>query len=140
MSKLLFGGLIFTGILISSCSTETGVEAVNGTNPVKATYSSIATIILDNRCAKSGCHLDSQNPHLSSSEAYDNIVSKKNAAGTLNYIEQGNPDDSYLYQKLLENGNRTGKRMPRDGETSGYLSQVELDSIRTWIENGALNN
>lgn len=140
MNRFLLVGLILTVISFCSCSTETGVEPID-TNPVKATYSSISTLIFDKRCAKSGCHLDSPGlPMLKSNVAYNNIVSVKNNAGSLNYIEPGNPDNSYLFQKVLKNGNRSGLRMPQDGATTGYLSQVEIDSIRVWIEMGAQNN
>ncbi|KAA3612536.1 MAG: hypothetical protein D8M58_20445 [Calditrichaeota bacterium] len=134
------GTYLFTGmiIILSSCSTETGVEPEEKkVNPVKSTYSSISTQIFDQRCS---CHHSGQTPGLQSSTAYTNIIGVSNFANTMNYIEPGKPDSSYLFQKIIESGNISGSRMPRDGATTGHLSQVELDSIRTWIENGALNN
>jgi hypothetical protein len=132
--RVCYVSVIFLSILIS-CSTETGVDPVDNSNPVKASYSSISTQIFDLRCS---CHLDGQSPALKSSEAYGNLVGIKNAAGTQSFIEPGQPNNSYLFQKIIENGNRTGARMPRTGPP--FLSQVEIDSIRAWIENGALNN
>ncbi len=143
MGKYLFFSLIMALLFISSCSTETGMDTNDENEPtdqLMSTFSSINTLVLSKRCAKSGCHLDSINPILSSNEAYANIVGKINGERTLNYIEPGQPDRSYLFQKIISSGNRSGARMPFDGASRGYLSDAEIDSIRAWITAGAKNN
>lgn len=50
----------------------------------------------------------------------------------------GEPDSSYIVQKISSSSPKFGNRMPLDGPP--YLSQDEINLIRQWIENGALNN
>ena len=49
-------------------------------------------------------------------------------------VEPGNPDDSYLIQKL-EGTATFGGRMPAAG---GFLDQSVVNQIREWIANGAV--
>ena len=128
---------IFNLLLLAACNVETGIEPVEKTKKVDmATYSYISTNVFDQRCALSGCHLNNQNPRLKSDVAYNNIVNKPSSQG-LDYIEPGDPDRSYLYKKITGAAGISGARMPRG---AAPLSQATIDSIRVWIENGALNN
>jgi hypothetical protein len=111
----------------------------SGTNPTNvstlSTFSSIRTNVFTPVCAVSGCHNGSERPNLSASVAYANIVNVPSTQG-LDYIEPGNPDNSYLYRKLA-GVNIVGDRMPRG---RAPLPQAAIDSIRVWIQKGALNN
>ena len=51
-------------------------------------------------------------------------------------VNAGNPDTSYLIQKL-EGSAATGQQMP---PTGGPLAQAEIDVIRQWIVDGALDD
>src|SRR5262245_11658727 len=51
----------------------------------------------------------------------------------LQRIRAGNPDTSYLIQKIQGN-NAVDERMPRGGP---YLPQATIDIIRQWVANGA---
>lgn len=53
--------------------------------------------------------------------------------GSLERVTPGNPDDSYLIQKL-EGTNAVGTRMPQGGP---FLDQATIDRIRDWISDGA---
>lgn len=134
---LLFAAL--AAAASSSCSDDPAGPS-NGTgNPppgTRATFSSIQATVFTPTCAKSNCHGGVQEPTLSAGLAHDAIVLVPSSQG-LNYIEPGDPDNSYLYRKIL-GVNITGLRMPRDGPP--YLADSVIDSIRVWIEQGALEN
>lgn len=121
-------------ILISACSSDS-VTNPQEVEPPQAAFSSIQTEVLDNSCALSGCHDGTRRPNLTAGVAFVNIVNMPSTQG-LNYIEPGDPDNSYLYLKLLGN-NISGSRMPVGADP---LSIAVTDSIKKWIENGALNN
>ena len=120
------------------CSEETG------TNSLEPTYSEIYSDVLSLRCAKSGCHLDSKTPFMSNSDAaftYNSLVNVTNPRTGLKYILPSFPDSSYLYLKIIVDGTRRqGSRMPRDGDTNGFLPDSQIEAIRDWIADGAQNN
>jgi mono/diheme cytochrome c family protein len=49
-------------------------------------------------------------------------------------VNPGNPDDSYIIKKLEGAADIVGGRMPLGGP---YLSEAQIDQVRTWIANGA---
>lgn len=53
---------------------------------------------------------------------------------TLMRVNPGKPDDSYLIKKLEGAADIVGARMPLGGP---YLSQQQIDQVRSWIANGA---
>jgi hypothetical protein len=54
----------------------------------------------------------------------------------LPYVTKSDPTKSYLYLKITGDPSITGARMPLGGQ----LSQSAIDSIATWITQGAYNN
>ena len=85
-----------------------------------------------------GCHppngggLDLRAGHTYGSTV--NVPSSQNPS--LMRVKPGDPDNSYLYRKLVGSG-ISGARMPAGGP---FLSQSELDRVRDWILAGAPNN
>ncbi|MFQ5603970.1 MAG: c-type cytochrome [bacterium] len=53
-------------------------------------------------------------------------------------VAPGDPDGSYLIQKISSASPKAGRRMPFDGPP--FLSQSEIQLIRDWIAQGAPNN
>jgi hypothetical protein len=53
-------------------------------------------------------------------------------------VVSGNPDGSYLIQKLEGRTSITGRRMPFNGPP--YLTDGQILIIRRWIELGAPRN
>lgn len=90
--------------------------------------------IFNASCAFSGCHGGTQSPELSADVAYDNIVNKSGPNSNFSYITPGKPAESYLYLKITGDPQITGQRMPRG---AGPLDPALIDSVRTWIANGA---
>jgi len=109
------------------------VDLLVNPNIVTAKFSDIQSKVFNKSCALSGFHVTGvQSPDLFGN-SYTVLVSKASTQG-LNYIEPGNPSQSYLYQKLL---NSNDSRMPLNAP---QLNQSVIDSISAWISNGAINN
>jgi hypothetical protein len=53
-------------------------------------------------------------------------------------VVPGNPDASYLAQKIGGTVGITGRRMPFNGPP--YLTDGQIQIVRAWIEQGAQNN
>ncbi len=97
------------------CSTDT-VYFINTILP-----------LLTSNCATSGCH-----DAISSQKGID--LSSYSAIITSNIIKISDPQNSDLYEVITETD--PAKRMP----PSGSLSNNQIESILTWIEQGAKNN
>jgi hypothetical protein len=97
--------------------------------------------IFINQCAT--CHEAEDAPmdlHLDGDHAYDETVNTTaHERPGMARIRPLDPDQSYLYHKIdgthLDIGG-DGDRMPQGGS----LTQPEIDKIRAWIQQGALNN
>jgi hypothetical protein len=104
------------------------------------TYSSIQRSVFTPNCALSGCHAGAspaQGMNLSASVSYNNIVGVPSGERpSLLRIDPGNPNDSYLLQKIAGTAS-VGSRMPRG---RAPLSDALIQQVRTWIEQGALDN
>lgn len=138
IQNLIF--LFFTILPFSACQIETAINSAddseNQTGTRMAVFNYINNEILANKCAVSGCHLNSQTPIMRSDVAYSNLVNKPSSKG-LDYVEPGDPESSYLYKKITGAAGISGARMPRG---QNPLPHAVTDSIRVWILNGALNN
>lgn len=115
--------------IVSECTT-----CGTGNATVKATFSSIQSELFDKTCAAAGCHSGNfpQAGLLLSGNAYDRIVNVGSSEG-MNYITPGNSSQSLIYKRITSNG---GSIMP----PTGKLPQSVIDSVKAWIDAGALNN
>lgn len=120
-------------------SADVAVTVQNGT-PV--TLSQIQSQVFMQRC--SGCHSGPTSNSLPSgmdlSSAASSFAALRNVpslqVGSIDRVEPGDPDGSYLIQKL-EGTAAEGVRMPQGGP---FLDQATVDMIRQWITDGAENN
>lgn len=127
---------------------ETGVETPAssdgpcGAGEFTSTYAAIQKVVFEGgKCTNSMCHgaaamggLD-----LRADSSYENLVETKSSNSTLFRVMPGEPDESFLYNKLraaVEPGSVDieGSPMP-----SGLppLSAPHLEAVRRWIEAGA---
>ncbi len=94
--------------------------------------------IFNNHCV--GCHSGPGAPHgqdLSESVAYTKIVNVASVEQpALKRIAPGDTTNSYLVRKIQGTSGISGVRMPADGPP--YLTTAQIDSIRSWVFNGAL--
>ena len=136
--------LLFMSIAIVGCdSSDPDDDQMDDMPPValEATLSSIQANIFTTTCATSACH-DSQAParslDLSNGAAFAALVNVTSAdVPGLFLVNPTNPDSSYLVWKLEGNPGISGQRMPRGGAA---LSTSQIDVVRQWITDGALDN
>jgi len=81
------------------------------------------------------CHGSNGNLTLSSSVSFSNLVNVPSAGlPTLNRVEPGNSDNSYIIWKLEGRPGIVGSQMPLGGQ----LSAANIQIIASWIDAGAL--
>jgi len=86
------------------------------------------------------CHALGADVDLSPGVAWDNLIGKappatESCGGTL--VVPGDPDGSYLYEKLSNDHPCSGLRMPRTEFGSGALPECLIGLVRQWILTGA---
>ena len=103
--------------------------------PLTADFASIQAHVLTPICT--ACHIGATAPQglrLDEANSYDLLVGIASAeVPSLQRVKPGDPDASYLIQKLEGNA-AVGERMPRGGPP---LPQATIDAIRQWITDGA---
>jgi hypothetical protein len=108
------------------------------TGPVTADFESIQANVFTPICSK--CHIGASAPEglqLDAAHSYNLLVGVPSAERPdLLRVDPGNPDASYLVQKIEGDSGILGARMPF-GETP--LPQATIAAIRQWITNGAPN-
>ena len=94
----------------------------------------VQSAIFTPSCALSGCHNGSVSPNLQAGVAFDSIVGVSASQSAMPLIDPGNPDNSYLIQKM--EGSGSGAKMP----IGGTVSTTNLQLIRDWVSNGAVKD
>lgn len=134
------------GIALAACSTDKSTQMVfdpptdgkpNEMPAGETTFDFVQKNVLTPSCALSGCHGDREYPNLSAGQAYDNIVNGPSSNPDQPQINPGDPDNSYLYLKLVNGEGIFGDRMPK---SSPPLSDNLIAAVRDWIERGAPND
>ncbi len=109
----------------------------NSTGTLTADFQSIQDNVFTPICTK--CHQGASAPQglqLDATHSYANLVGVASAEQpAVLRIDAGNPDSSYLIQKITGSPTISGVRMPADGPP--YLPQSTIDVIRQWVTNGA---
>jgi uncharacterized protein (TIGR03118 family) len=109
--------------------------------PPTVTLSQLQTAIFTPRC--SGCHsgFGTSLPGVQNLTAGNTFTSVVNVPSieqpSLKRVAPGDPDHSYLVQKIEGAAGISGARMPFGGP---FLTQAEIDQVRAWVAQGALNN
>ena len=128
-------------LLLAACFSEHVADPGDG--PVS--FAQDVQPIFTGSCALGGCHSNPANPsekpmRLTQAEAYDAIVNVSAAElPSMDRIEPGNPDRSYLVHKIQgthQQQGGSGDRMP----IGGALSQAQIATIRRWVTEGAQRN
>lgn len=131
--------LLMSGLLLALAACEhSKTLAPGGLDP---TLANVQATILSPKCGTSGCHVPGGSglmPLRTTNESFANLVGVASIQKTnLNRVQPGDPDNSYIVRKLEGGPDITGQRMPFGGSR---LSDTEIDLVRNWIANGALNN
>ena len=131
--------LLFSGCGTVKSPTEPPPEGPGGT---AFTFSRIQAEVFTPTCAKGGCHDASTASNglvLEAGRSYDGLVNRPSLGnGTLDRVEPGDPERSYLIRKLRGDPDISGDRMPLDGPP--YLSSEQIQGIAAWIRAGAPND
>ncbi|HBL27172.1 MAG TPA: hypothetical protein DD490_10090 [Acidobacteria bacterium] len=131
-------------LLVAACGTvktptEPSEEPGGGT---AFPFTRIQAEIFTPNCATAGCHdaaSGSAGLVLAAGRSYGEIVGRP-ATGrpSMNRIEPGDPNRSYLVKKLRGDADITGDRMPLG--RPGGLPQAQIDGLVAWVRAGAPND
>jgi hypothetical protein len=148
LSRYRFYGLLAVAIGMTGC-TGNGVglnangqpistDSASSGEPITADLASIEEHVFTPICSK--CHIGASAPEglqLDAAHAYDFLVGVPSAEKpSLQRVNPGNPDASYMVLKIEGAAGIEGGQMPL-GENP--LPQATIDAIRQWITNGAPN-
>lgn len=138
--RAIVSGAVLAGL--TACTNESpSLRIIPVLPPGNAPISFSADVqpIFTRSCAKFGCHIPATAPFgfvLEQGQAYANLVGVTSVEDpTLTRVEPGRSDLSYIVRKL--EGTGLGERMPLGGP---YLPDVEIQLIKDWIDEGALDN
>lgn len=149
MRKASAVAAIAVSVFLGSSCDEKLSDVAGPTPNLTVSFSSIQHEIFEQtdaagRAACTQCHTSNgrtpaSNLNLISGAAYSQIVNRASTAkaGAVLVIP-GDPDNSYLVQKLEGASGIVGQRMPRTG--GPYLTPGQMMVIRRWIQEGAQNN
>jgi methionine-rich copper-binding protein CopC len=140
------GGVSLALALLAACAgngeglNSQGEPIVPGApvdTPLTADFQSIQDNVFTPICVR--CHSGASAPEglqLDAEHSYALLVGVPSAEmPSLERVTPGDPDNSYLVQKIEGAPGIVGVRMPFGGP---YLPQSTIDVIRQWITNGAL--
>jgi hypothetical protein len=146
--KLLFLALIITGLTACGAGSGKGLDEQGlpdntnnngGGNEGESgvTLAQLQQTVFGAICTN--CHTGANAPRglrLDSEEnSYAFLVNRTaDEIPALMRVNPGKPDDSYLIKKLEGSADIVGARMPLGGP---FLSQEQIDQVRSWIANGA---
>jgi len=139
---------LVTALACAGAACDESLSDVAGPTPIlEPTLSSIQREIFNTtdssgRQACTTCHVAGGPAGfmaLVEGASHDNLVGRSSAArpGAVRVIP-GDPDNSYLVQKLEGAPGIVGQRMPRTG--GPFLTEGQMRIIRRWIELGAKND
>ncbi|HEY8521885.1 MAG TPA: hypothetical protein VIN61_17570 [Gammaproteobacteria bacterium] len=136
--RSLAGAVALAGLaLVAACGSGSGTVAMEGGagGALEADFASIQANVFTPICT--ACHVGASAPaglRLDEANSYGLLVGVPSAEQAhLLRVAPGNPDQSYLIQKL-EGTAAVGGRMPLGGAP---LPQADIDVIRQWILEGA---
>jgi hypothetical protein len=136
-------GLILT---VAACSSTNSPSPTPGTDggggSTAPTFSNIQAQILTpvcTACHNTGGQAQAGGLDLTSAVAWANLVNAPSSgkAGAVRVVP-GDPNNSYLVQKLEGAAGIVGLRMPRNGPP--YLTDAQVALVRQWIAAGASND
>ena len=134
---------LVAALLLAACGdVKSPTEPLEGPEGQAFTFAQVQGQVFTPNCAKAGCHTAaaaSGGLVLEAGRSYGEIVNRPAVGNaSLDRIEPGSPERSYLIKKLRGDPDITGARMPLDNP--GSLTQEQMDGIVGWILAGALND
>lgn len=150
MTRLTFQIVLLAAASLAAVGCDEKLSTLAGPTPnLEPTFTSIQREIFEStdsagRTACTQCHSStgrapSGGLNLNHDVAYEQLVNAavREKPGAIRIIP-GDPDNSYLIQKLTGSAGIAGRRMPQNGPP--YLSDGQIEIIRRWIAIGAPRN
>ena len=128
--------------MITATAGDASEQATIAVTP-EATFAADVQPIFTANCALSGCHLPpdpQQGMDLSAGEAYANTVNVPSMESSLDRIEPGDPEASYLVHKIRGTQSSVGGSGVQMPATGTPLPTATINVIRSWVRAGAQNN
>lgn len=134
---------ILAALLLAGCgSVKSPTEPSEDPEGPAFTFAQVQAQVFTPNCAKAGCHAASAASGgmvLEAGRSYGEIVNRPAAGNSsLDRVEPGDPERSYLIKKLRGDPDITGAPMPLDNP--GSLTREQLDGLVGWVLAGAPNN
>lgn len=135
----ILSGLLVTSFFIAGCKKDDGIVGPDGSPsdvifpPSNVSYSQHVQRLFNQTCALVGCHSSQEGPDALKLDNHYNAVFQGVRGGRVIY--PGSPETSPLVFRIE---GRLPPRMPPN--TTNPLNQNQINGIRTWIAEGALNN
>jgi hypothetical protein len=112
------------------------VDAASGTS-----FANVQPIFAKYGCTVAGsCH-GGNNPqqglNLEAGQSFKNLLNKSTEDGTRLRVNPGNSAASYMFQKIIAGGNISGSRMPLGCGGNNCLTDADIATIQSWIDEGA---
>jgi len=130
--------ILVAASLGSAACGDLGDEPTNGDVDTTVSFSAEVQPIFTAHCALADCHGEAgpqMGLSLAAGASYAEIVDQPSLEKPeLRLVRPGEPDSSYLYLKIIDAPAIEGARMP----SGGTLSDEDAQTIRRWIEQGAL--
>jgi len=127
------GVVLLFSLFVSACKDDnplTGESPSNVIFPAAGiSYGRHMQPLFDQTCALVGCHDDGQHQSALKLTNYGNLM-----FNSLPVVIRSKPDESVLVWRVE---GRVGQRMPPYGNP---LNQNQINGIRTWVAEGAINN
>ena len=135
--------VLLAALLLAACGdVKLPTEPLEAPSGPAFTFAQVQAQVFTPTCAKAGCHAAASASGelvLEAGQAYGQIVSRPAVGNSsLDRIEPGDPERSYLIKKLRGDPDITGARMPLDNP--GSLTQEQMDGIVGWVLAGAPDN
>ncbi len=132
---------ISNGIDYNRCSYSADPGALNLVG-LGVTWKGKILPLLEASCG--GCH-NATTPtaglNILAADAHARLLATSTQRGSLNLIQPGSPEKSYLWLKVSGDGSVLGQRMPLNSSNQpAPLTQEALDALQTWILAGALQD
>jgi hypothetical protein len=130
--------IVLVSLIGTSCSEDNTTQPPPASEVPLARLSDIQVKVFNTSCATANCHASGSAQAglvLSAGQSYANLINVNSVLFPGNKrVDEGNSSESILVQML------TGQRTPRMPYNQSPLSQAVIDSIKKWIDDGALNN
>ncbi len=141
--------LLSLALVAGACGGEENAmmpqpDPCDATVDPQATLSCDVQPIFTANCALSGCHAapnPAEGQNLSAGQAFGNTVNvPSQQVARLFRVEPGNADSSYLVIKIEGEAGQVGGMATQMPLGMAPLSRAQIDTIRSWIDAGAMNN